>query len=90
MRLFSLADTNIQSLGSCRNRSDFCLFERKDGTVVYGAADSRAGVVESQFTLLGDLRLNHKSELVAGAMGPKCGNILTEFFREKRQQQKKL
>lgn len=57
---------------------------------MYGAADSRAGVVESQFTLLGDLRLNHKSELVAGAMGPKCGNILTEFFREKRQQQKKL
>ena len=59
------------------------------GTVVYGAVDPKAGAVESLFTLLSDDRLNHKSELVPGVMGPKCGNILTEFFREKRQQQKK-
>jgi len=59
------------------------------GTVVYGAADPKAGAVESLFRLLDDERLNHKSEVVTGVMGPKCGNILTEFFREKRAQQKK-
>lgn len=59
------------------------------GTVVYGAADPKAGAVESLFQLLSDDRLNHKSEVVAGVMGPKCGNILTEFFREKRELQKK-
>ena len=54
------------------------------GTVVYGAADPKAGAVESLFTLLDDNRLNHKSEVIAGVMGSKCGNILTDFFREKR------
>ena len=63
------------------------LVNARMGTVVYGAADPKAGAVESLFTLLGDDRLNHKSEVVAGVMGPKCGNILTEFFREKRKLQ---
>lgn len=59
------------------------------GTVVYGATDPKAGAVESLFRLLQDDRLNHRSEVVSGVMGPKCGQILTDFFREKRQQAKK-
>lgn len=59
------------------------------GTVVYGAADPKAGAVESLFRLLQDDRLNHRSEVVSGVMGQKCGQILTEFFREKRLQAKK-
>ncbi len=59
------------------------------GTVVYGAADPKAGAVESLFTLLNDNRLNHRSEVVAGVLAPKCGKILTDFFREKRELQKR-
>ena len=57
-------------------------------TVVFGACDPKAGAVESLYRLLDDDRLNHKSEVVSGVLAPKCGNILTEFFRDKRLLQK--
>jgi tRNA(adenine34) deaminase len=62
------------------------LVNSRMGTVVYGATDPKAGAVESLFQLLQDERLNHRSEVVSGIMNQKCGQILTEFFREKRQQ----
>src|SRR5688572_28719630 len=35
-------------------------------TVVYGAADPKAGAVQTLFQLLGDRRLNHQCQIVAG------------------------
>ena len=52
--------------------------------VVYGAADPKAGAVDSLYQLLGDDRLNHRCEVTAGAMAEECGTILTEFFRARR------
>lgn len=52
--------------------------------VVYGAADSKAGAVDSLFSLLNDSRLNHRCEVVSGVMAESCGNILSEFFRRQR------
>ena len=57
--------------------------------VVYGAADPKAGAVQSLFQLLGDPRLNHRCELVPGVMAEPCGQILTEFFRQQRKLGKK-
>jgi tRNA(adenine34) deaminase len=53
-------------------------------TVVYGARDPKAGAVDSLFHLLNDARLNHRCDVVAGVLGPECGAILTEFFRQQR------
>ena len=57
--------------------------------VVYGAADPKAGAVESLFRLLSDNRLNHRCQLVPGVLADECGRILTEFFQQQRRLGKK-
>lgn len=57
--------------------------------VVYGATDGKAGAVSSLFHLLNDDRLNHRCEVVPGIMAMECGEILTNFFRRKRELGKK-
>jgi tRNA(adenine34) deaminase len=53
-------------------------------TIVYGAADPKAGAVHSLFQLLSDPRLNHRCELVPGVLALECGQILTKFFEQQR------
>jgi tRNA(adenine34) deaminase len=57
--------------------------------VVYGAADPKAGAVESLYQLLGDPRLNHRCQTVSGVLAEPCGAILAQFFRAKRELGKK-
>lgn len=58
-------------------------------TVVYGAADPKAGAVASLYQLLADERLNHRPEVIAGVLGDECSTLLTEFFRTQRRLGKK-
>jgi len=60
------------------------ILQARIGTVVYGAADPKAGAVSSLFQLLSDSRLNHRTEVVEGVMAEPCGQILTDFFVAKR------
>lgn len=52
-------------------------------TVVYGAFDEKAGAAGSVYDLLRDRRLNHQVEVISGVSADQCGQLLTEFFREK-------
>ena len=52
--------------------------------VVYGAADPKAGAVESLHRLLDDARFNHRVEAVGGVLAGECGALLREFFDTKR------
>ena len=52
--------------------------------LVYGAADPKAGAVSSLFRLLGDARLNHRTEVVPSVLDEDCGRILSEFFSQRR------
>src|SRR3954452_5634704 len=45
--------------------------------VIYGAADPKAGAANTLYQLLGDPRLNHRSEVIAGVLAEPCGQILT-------------
>ncbi len=58
-------------------------------TVVMGAMDPKAGAAGSVVQLLHEPRLNHRCEMVSGIFASQCGQILTDFFREKRAQKKK-
>ena len=58
-------------------------------TVVYGAADPKAGAVRTLYRLLDDPRLNHRCEIVPGVLAEPCGAILTEFFQAQRRLGKK-
>jgi tRNA(adenine34) deaminase len=52
--------------------------------VVYGAADPKAGAVNTLYHILDDPRLNHRAEVIAGVLAEPCGEILSRFFRAKR------
>lgn len=58
-------------------------------TVVYGAADPKAGAVRSLYTLLGDSRLNHRAAVIPGVLAERCGQILSRFFQQQRRLGKK-
>ncbi len=53
-------------------------------TLVYGCDDPKAGAVRTLFRLCGDLRLNHRAEIVAGVLSDTCAEMLREFFRSQR------
>jgi len=52
--------------------------------LVYGAADPKAGACSTLYQLVSDQRLNHRVEVAAGILAAECGEILTEFFQERR------
>ena len=58
-------------------------------TLVYGAADPKAGAVHTLYRLLDDPRLNHRAETVAGVLAEPCARILSQFFQEQRRLGKK-
>lgn len=52
--------------------------------VVYGAADPKAGAVESLFRLFDDRRLNHRIEARGGVGAGASAALLREFFDTRR------
>jgi tRNA(adenine34) deaminase len=55
--------------------------------LVYGASDPKAGAAGSVLEVLNHPRLNHRMEVTSGVLADKCGEILLEFFRRKRELQ---
>lgn len=58
-------------------------------TLVYGADDPKAGAVRSLYQLLNDHRLNHEVVVVSGVLADECGQLLSDFFIQKRMLGKK-
>ena len=54
--------------------------------VVYGATDPKTGACGSVVNLFAEKKLNHQTELEGGVLADECGNILSSFFAERRQQ----
>ena len=52
--------------------------------VVFGAPDPKAGFAGSLGNLLADERLNHRPQVLGGFLQEECGQILRDFFRERR------
>ena len=52
--------------------------------LVYGAADPKAGAVDSLYDLVREPRLNHRVEVMAGVLADECGDLLRDFFRAAR------
>ena len=58
-------------------------------TVVFGAADPKAGMCGSIENLVCDPRLNHRVELVSGVLADESARLLRNFFRQRRQRQRR-
>ena len=52
--------------------------------LVFGAADPKAGAVNSIYDVIANPKLNHRPEWTGGVLADECGAILQEFFRARR------
>ena len=52
--------------------------------VVYGAADAKTGACGSIVDLFGNPRLNFHANVISGILAPECGQLLSDFFAERR------
>ena len=52
--------------------------------LIYGAADPKAGAVQSLYQLLSDARLNHRTQFTAGVLADRCSRLLSDFFQRQR------
>lgn len=57
--------------------------------VVYGTTDPKAGACDTLYQIPSDTRLNHRAVVIGGVLPDRCGAILTDFFRRKRELGKK-
>jgi tRNA(adenine34) deaminase len=58
-------------------------------TVVYGAIDPKTGACHSLYQITADPRLNHRAQVIGGVLALECGQVLSDFFAEKRRLGKK-
>ncbi len=65
------------------------VLQARIATLVYGAADPKAGAVDTLYQLLRDPRLNHRVETLSGVLADRCGTLLSGFFQQQRQLGKK-
>ena len=72
------------TLEPCAMCAGAIVLARLDG-VVFGAWDEKAGMAGSVTDLLRHPRLNHRPNVLAGVRAAECGELLTEFFRARRQ-----
>ena len=61
------------------------LVHARIATLVYGAAEPKAGAVRSTMQALDHTALNHRVGVVSGILAEECGALLQEFFATRRQ-----
>ena len=54
--------------------------------VVFGALDPKTGAAGSVLDLFGQAQLNHHTQVESGVLADECGQLLRDFFAERREQ----
>ena len=52
--------------------------------VVFGAAEPRAGALQSQLQLMENAHYNNLMQWQGGVLAAECGDLISQFFRHKR------
>lgn len=52
--------------------------------VVYGAADPKTGAAGSVLDVFSSKQINHQTSVEGGVMAEECGQLLRNFFKERR------
>jgi tRNA(adenine34) deaminase len=52
--------------------------------LIYATADPKAGAVHSVLEVLNHPKLNHQMEVASGDLAEECGDLLRDFFRQRR------
>ena len=71
------------TLEPCTMCSGAILHARVD-RVVYGAVDPKTGAAGSVLDVFSSKQINHQTAVEGGLMGDECGQLLRNFFKERR------
>lgn len=52
--------------------------------IVYGASDPKTGMAGSVSNLFAIKQINHQTEVEGGVLADECGDLLRDFFRQRR------
>jgi tRNA(adenine34) deaminase len=52
--------------------------------VVFGASDPKTGAAGSVLNIFSEKQINHQTEVDGGIMSEDCGEVLRQFFKERR------
>jgi tRNA(adenine34) deaminase len=91
LRQAALAEENYRlpgttlyvSLEPCTMCAGAMLHARVD-RIVYGAADPKTGAAGSVLDVFSLKQLNHQTVIEGGVMAQECGQLLRDFFKERR------
>jgi tRNA(adenine34) deaminase len=61
------------------------IIQARVAEVIYGAADPKAGCLDSHFHLSAAEQLNHRFEVISGILGEECSSLMQAFFASRRQ-----
>jgi tRNA(adenine34) deaminase len=64
------------------------IFHARIARVVYGARDPKTGAAGSVLNLFEEKRLNHHAVVQGGVLAAECGELLSQFFAARREQQR--
>ena len=81
---YRLADATVYSTVEPCAMCAGALIQARIKLLVYGAADERAGAVESHFQICDAPQLNHRVEVLKGIMEAECRELMQEFFKTRR------
>lgn len=56
-------------------------------TLIYGAADPKAGAVDSLIDIVRDARFNHQVKVISGVLEEDCRSVIQKFFQGLRGRQ---
>lgn len=71
------------TLEPCAMCSGAMLHARVD-RIVYGASDPKTGAAGSVLDIFASKQINHQTIVEGGIMGEECGQVLRNFFKERR------
>ena len=91
LRQAAMADKNYRLPGAtlyvtlepCTMCAGAILHARLD-RIVYGATDLKTGAAGSVLDVFSSKRINHQTSVEGGVMGDECGQLLRDFFKERR------
>ena len=75
--------TMVVTLEPCAMCAGALVAARVD-RLVFGAADLKGGACGSLYNLCADPRLNHELAVIRGVLAEPAGQLLTEFFAQRR------
>lgn len=65
-----------------------CAVHARVGALIFGALERKTGAVQSTLKLLDDPSWNHRVDVVSGVLAEDCRQIVQEFFRQRRIEQR--